>query len=135
MCQQIVFGTDYGIRNFDLGSGAEFLCKKSLFYGPVESYFAAYDSVVLTGPSTSSITQIKRKLKGLWRRHVGSPTVALINAMNPVIRDWSNHFCTGVASKVFTDLDNFMYYRAQRYMKRRHPRKSGWWRTTKVIPI
>jgi len=40
-----------------------------------------------------------------------------------------------VASKVFTDLDNFMYYRAQRYMKRRHPRKSGWWRTTKVIPI
>jgi|RhiMethySRZTD1v2_1073278.scaffolds.fasta_scaffold509890_2 hypothetical protein len=50
MCQQIVFGTDYGTRKFDLGSGAEFLCKKSLFYGPVESYFAAYDSVVLTGP-------------------------------------------------------------------------------------
>src|SRR4029077_599546 len=24
-----------------------------------------------------------------------------------------------------------IYYRAQRYMKRRHPRKSGWWRTTK----
>jgi len=86
---------------------------------------------LLITPSTSSITQIKRKLKGLWRRHVGSPTVALINAMNPVIRGWSNYFRTGVASKVFTDLDNFMYYRAQRYMKRRHPRKSGWWRTTK----
>jgi len=53
MCQQIVFGTDYGdygTRKFDLGSEAEFLCKKSLFYGPVESYFAAYDSVVFTGP-------------------------------------------------------------------------------------
>jgi hypothetical protein len=24
-----------------------------------------------------------------------------------------------------------IYYRAQHYMKRRHPRKSGWWRTTK----
>src|SRR6266571_8992171 len=86
---------------------------------------------LLITPSTGSITQIKRKLKGLWRRHVGSPTVALINAMNPVIRGWSNYFRTGVASKVSTDLDNFMYYRAQRYMKRRHPRKSGWWRTTK----
>jgi RNA-directed DNA polymerase len=86
---------------------------------------------LLITPSTGSITQIKRKLKGLWRRHVGSPTLALINAMNPVIRGWSNYFRTGVASKVFTDLDNFMYYRAQRYMKRRHPRKSGWWRTTK----
>src|SRR5215510_7647832 len=50
MCQQIVFGTDYDTRKFALGSGAEFLGKKSLFYGPVESYFAAYDSVVLTGP-------------------------------------------------------------------------------------
>ena len=86
---------------------------------------------LLITPSTGSIAQIKRKLKGLWRRHVGSPTVALINEMNPVIRGWSNYFRTGVASKVFTDLDNFMYYRAQRYMKRRHPRKSGWWRTQK----
>jgi hypothetical protein len=50
MCQPIIFGTDYGTRKFALGIGAEFLCKKSLFYGPVESYFAAYDSVVLTEP-------------------------------------------------------------------------------------
>ena len=50
MGQQIVFGTGYGTRKFDLGRGAEFLCKKSLFYGPIESYFAAHDSVVLTGP-------------------------------------------------------------------------------------
>jgi hypothetical protein len=56
MCQQIIFGTGYGTRKFDLGSGAEFLCKKSLFYGPVESYFAAYDSVVLTGPILGKIS-------------------------------------------------------------------------------
>src|SRR5262245_3271491 len=86
---------------------------------------------LLITPSTGSIPQIKRKVQGLWRRHVGSPTVALINEMNPVIRGWSNYFRIGVASRVFADLDNFMYYRAQRYMKRRHPRKSGWWRTTK----
>ena len=86
---------------------------------------------LLITPSTGSITQMKRKLKGLWRRHVGSPTVALINAMNPVIRGWSNYFRIGVSKEVFNDLDNFMYQRAQRYMKRRHPRKSGWWRTAK----
>jgi len=33
--------------------------------------------------------------------------------------------------EVFTELDRFMYDRAQRYIKRRHPRKSGWWRTQK----
>ena len=47
----------------------------------------------------------------------------------PVIRGWSNYFRIGVAKEVFIDLDNFMYWRAQRYMKRRHPTKSGWWRT------
>jgi RNA-directed DNA polymerase len=62
---------------------------------------------------------------------VGSPTVGLINEMNPVIRGWSNYFRIGVAKQVFIDLDDFMYWRAQRYMKRRHPTKSGWWRTQK----
>jgi RNA-directed DNA polymerase len=86
---------------------------------------------LLIKPSQASIQQIKGKLKGLWRTHVGSPTVALINAMNPVIRGWSSYFRTGVSKEVFTELDRFMYERAQRYMKRRHPRKSGWWRTQK----
>ncbi len=86
---------------------------------------------LLIKPSPDSIMQIKRKLKGLWRKHVGSPTVALINEMNPVIRGWSNYFRIGVAKEVFAALDRFMYARAQRYMQRRHPRKSGWWRTQK----
>ena len=41
---------------------------------------------LLIKPSQDSIKPIKRTLKGLWRTHVGSPTVALINAMNPVSR-------------------------------------------------
>ena len=88
---------------------------------------------LLIKPSPEAIQDIKRKLKGIWRKHVGSPTIALINEMNPVIRGWSNYFRVGVAKKVFYDLDNFMYHRAQRYMKRRHPMKSGWWRTEKYM--
>jgi RNA-directed DNA polymerase len=86
---------------------------------------------LLIKPSQDSVQQLKRKLKGLWRKHVGSPAVALINELNPVIRGWSNYFRIGVAKEVFSDLDDFMYWRAQRYMKRRHPTKSGWWRTQK----
>jgi RNA-directed DNA polymerase len=86
---------------------------------------------LLIKPSQDAIQQLKRKLKGRWRKHLDSPPVALINEMNPLIRGWSNYFRIGVASEVFTDLDNFMYHRAQRYMKRRHPLKSGRWRTDK----
>ena len=86
---------------------------------------------LLIKPSQKSVQQLRRKLKGNWRKHVGSPTVALINEMNPLIRGWSNYFRIGVAKELFATLDTFMYYRAQRYMKRRHPMKSGWWRTEK----
>jgi len=86
---------------------------------------------LLIKPSADSVQQLKRKLKGLWRKHVGTTTVALINEINPVIRGWSNYFRTGVAKETFSEIDSFMYYRAQRYMKRRHPRKSGRWRTQK----
>jgi RNA-directed DNA polymerase len=65
------------------------------------------------------------------RREANSPTVALINAMHPPIRGWSQYCCTGVASEVFTDLDHGMDARAQRSMQRRHPRPSGWWRSQK----
>src|SRR6266853_1714434 len=51
--------------------------------------------------------------------------------MNPLIRGWSTYFRTGVSKEVFAALDGFMYRRAQRYMQRRHPRKSRWWRTQK----
>ena len=50
--------------------------------------------------------------------------MALIHEMNPLIRGWSTYFRTGVAKEVFVALDRFMYGRAQRYMQRRHPRKS-----------
>ena len=59
---------------------------------------------LLIKPSPDSVTQLKRKLKGLWRKHVGTPTVALINEMNPVIRGWSNYFRTGVAKEIFSAL-------------------------------
>jgi RNA-directed DNA polymerase len=45
---------------------------------------------LLIKPSPDAIKDVKRKLKGIWRQHVGSPTVALINEMNPVIRGWCN---------------------------------------------
>src|SRR5262249_8449143 len=54
-CQPIVSGTNYGTRKFPRGVEPDFLCKKSLFYGHVESSFAVYDSVVLTGPGTEGL--------------------------------------------------------------------------------
>ena len=112
-----------------LTEGFEFLGFNVRLYRTPNSSRSGYKQLIK--PSNESIRQIRQKLKGIWHKHLGSPTVALINEMNPVIRGWSNYFRIAVAKRVFSDLDDFMYYRAKRYMKRRHPTKSGHWRTDK----
>jgi RNA-directed DNA polymerase len=112
-----------------LRDGFDFLAFNIRHYLTPNSSRSGYK--LLIKPSPTAIKEVKRKLKGIWCKHMGTPTVALINEMNPVIRGWSNYFRVGVSKEVFNDLDTFMYVRAKRYMKRRHPRKSGWWRTEK----
>jgi RNA-directed DNA polymerase len=86
---------------------------------------------LLLNPSQAASQQLKWKLKGRWRTPVRSPPVALIKALKPVIRGWRPDFRIGVAKAVFTAWDRCMDERAPRYRNRRHPRKSGWWRTPK----
>ena len=74
----------------------------------------------------------QRRAAGTQRpraRHVGSPTVALLNERQPVSKGWSTSFRMGVSKKGLNDLDRGMSRRAQRSMKRRHPMQSGGWRT------
>jgi len=77
-------------------------------------------SKLLSTPSPGSSTPIKRTLQGLWQRHVGSPTVALINEMHPVSRGWSHSSVLGWRPRCSQTWDTCMYERAQRSMKRRH---------------
>jgi hypothetical protein len=86
---------------------------------------------LLITPSQGASKQIKGQRKGLLRTHVGSPTVALIHEMHPAIRGWSQSIRRGVPQEVCAAWDSFMDERAQRDMKRRHPRTSGGWRTQK----
>ena len=63
---------------------------------------------LLIKPSPDAINDGKRQLKGLGRQHVGSPTVALINEMHPMISGWCNSCRSGVSKEVFHDVDRFM---------------------------
>jgi hypothetical protein len=86
MCPHIVFGTDDGTRKFDFVSGTGFLCRKSLWYGPVESYFAVYDRVVLTGPSCRNACRCWQPCTPCRRRRGASSSSSG--------RPWY-HSCTG----------------------------------------
>ena len=70
-----------------LQEGFDFLGFNIRHYPTPNSSCSGYK--LLIKPSRESIQQLRRKLKGIWRKHVGSPTVALINELNPIISGWS----------------------------------------------
>jgi len=82
---------------------------------------------LLIKPSKAAIEQFRTEVRDIWRQHQGAPVKAVITRLNPVIRGWANYFRIGVASATFRLLDEWMYDRAYRYLKRRHPRKPWYW--------
>ena len=82
---------------------------------------------LLITPSQTAIRQVRAKLKAIWQKAHGHPIREVIKQLNPLIRGWANYYRPWVSSKVFHDLDRWMYLRQWRYLKRQHPRQSKQW--------
>jgi hypothetical protein len=48
-----------------------------------------------------------------------------------VIRGWANYFRTALAKEIFSGLDRWMFYKADRHTRGMHPKKSPDWRHRK----
>jgi RNA-directed DNA polymerase len=79
-------------------------------------------------PSKASIQALRTKVDAIWKQYVGGPVRAVIRALNPVIRGWANYFRIGIASRIFSGLDNWMFLKAVRWVNRSHPHKPNAWR-------
>ncbi|WP_169054464.1 group II intron maturase-specific domain-containing protein [Nitratireductor sp. XY-223] len=77
----------------------------------------------LIKPSKDAIKAFRRKLRELFRAHVGVDQGQLIAAANPVIRGWCNYYRHSVAAKVFADIEHYVHVRQRRWSHRSHPRK------------
>jgi RNA-directed DNA polymerase len=83
---------------------------------------------LLIRPSKGSVVKAKRKLKTIFREMHGESVHRLIQELNPVIRGWANYFRTGVSSRTFHKLDDYLFKLQLRWVKRQHPTKSWNWR-------
>lgn len=79
-------------------------------------------------PSKQSVREAHTKLRDKWLRLRGSNVIAVLNALNPIIRGWANYFRVGTSSKTFKSLDSWMFHRAVRYVNHTHPNKPNQWR-------
>lgn len=82
---------------------------------------------VLIKPSRQSVAKLKEKLHQEWVALRGHNPDAVVRRLNPIIRGWANYFRIGVSSKIFSDLDSWMFTRQVIYAKQRHRNKPWPW--------
>lgn len=85
----------------------------------------------LIRPNKTSVLKIRKRLREEWQSLKGSNALQVIKRLNPIIRGWSNYFRTHVSSKIFGDLDRYMFIREAKHAKHIHPTKPSVWRTAK----
>jgi RNA-directed DNA polymerase len=82
---------------------------------------------LLITPSKESVQRVRQKLCDEWRRRRGATVAVVVQGLNRLIRGWANYFRPVVASATFRTLDDWMFTRAVRYVKAKHPTKLWQW--------
>jgi len=111
-------------RIVHLTEGFDFLGWNVRHY-PVKNTRRGYK--LLIKPSNESVRNIKAKLRSEWMRLRGSNAKAVTSALNPIVRGWAGYHRPTVASRVFQDLDKWMFRREMRFVRHTHPNKNWDW--------
>jgi RNA-directed DNA polymerase len=78
-------------------------------------------------PSRQAVAQHKRQIAEVVRRHRMDRQGRLIEALNPVIRGWSNYFSTVCSRETFEEVDEELRHQLRSWSRFRHPNKPRTW--------
>lgn len=78
---------------------------------------------LLTRPAQKSIQSLCSKLRKIIKDNSTAKQHNLIQQLNPVIRGWAQYHRHGVAKKIFTDVDTYLWQLLWRWATRRHSNK------------
>jgi RNA-directed DNA polymerase len=79
-------------------------------------------------PSVKAQKRHLQRMQELIYTHRGSNQTALIAALNPRIRGWTNYYRACSAKKTFNRMDHQLYWKLTKWAKWQNPRKSCAWR-------
>ena len=75
-------------------------------------------------PSKDSIMNLKSKISEIFRTSHGHNVRVLISRLNPLIRGTANYWKPSVAKEIFAKIDNFLWEKTMKFLKRLHNNKS-----------
>jgi len=113
-------------RIVHLTEGFDFLSFNIKHYKSPQTTETGYK--LLTRPSKKAVAKKRKELRELWMTLRGHNITAILNTLNPIIRGWANYFRTGVSSKTFSKMDDWMFRREVCCVNWMHPNKSSQWR-------
>ena len=80
--------------------------------------------ITLISPSREGIKRHKLKIREIIRRYRGANQERLIQKLNPIIRGYALSKRTQISSRIFQDLDAYLFMHLWKWAKRRHPKMS-----------
>ena len=82
---------------------------------------------LLIKPSKAAVKRIRGRLREEIRALRGADPLAVLRALNPVIRGWAAYYRTVVSKEVFSSLDAYLWQLTYRWALPRHPKKPRHW--------
>jgi RNA-directed DNA polymerase len=79
---------------------------------------------VYTHPSKKALASIKRKVRALTCQKAHPDLKTLLIRINPAVRGWCHYFKYGSSSATFGYLNHYLWWRAARWLRKRHGRLS-----------
>ena len=81
----------------------------------------------LITPAKKGVKRHTEKVRESVHQYRGAPQAALIAALNPLIRGWTQYYRSCVAKRTFDRMDYLMYCKLMGWAAHRHPRQSRRW--------
>jgi RNA-directed DNA polymerase len=86
-----------------------------------------YRGKLLIKPSKAAVKRIRKRLATEMLSLRGANVEAVLIKLNPIIRGWAAYYRHAVSSRVFNDLDDYVWKLTYKWAKRAHPHKPRKW--------
>ena len=90
--------------------------------------------ISINKPSKSSIEKFKMKIDEICKSCYGNNVGVLIRRLNPVIRGTANYWKHVVSKKVFGAMDDYIWHKVYRFLRRLHGNKGKKWIKKRYFP-
>jgi RNA-directed DNA polymerase len=85
---------------------------------------SSQEFITLIKPSKEGINRHKLKIRDIIRQYRGANQERLIQVLNPITRGWALSKRTQISSRIFQELDAYLWLHLWKWARKRHPKMS-----------